>query len=240
MKEREKYEKVMEDFINFFKEFDFEPSIRFIDTLSITLKQKGQNAAINYIVRTFELMDSPEYLAIKEKLKSTEIKYLLTELSKLNINKNINRRLSIYFGPAGTGKTSLAIKESQGKVICCHSGMMPEDLLEDFDFNDVNGHPVYKPSALQESMTSGTKVVLDEINLLPFETVRFLQTLTDGKPNIIFKNKVINIKDGFKIIGTMNLKVGNQIFPLPAPLVDRADELRRFSITKEMLTDFLM
>ena len=69
MNRREELEKVMEGFINFFKEFDFEPSIRFIDTLAKTMRNKGQNAAINYIVRTFELMDSPDYLAIKEKLK---------------------------------------------------------------------------------------------------------------------------------------------------------------------------
>lgn len=240
MNKREEFEKVMEGFIDFFKEFDFEPSIRFIDTLAKTMRNKGQNAAINYIVRTFELMDSPDYLAIKEKLKSIEMKTLLLELHTLGVNKNINRRLAIYFGPAGTGKTTQALDEAENKVICCHSGMMPEDLLEDFDFNDVNGHPVYKPSALQNAMINGTKVVLDEINLLPFETVRFLQTLTDGKPSIIFKDQTINIKEGFKIIGTMNLKVGNQVFPLPAPLVDRAEELKRFSITKELLTDLLM
>ena len=233
--------KLLKGTINFFKEFDFEPSIRFVDTLSKQVQTKGMNGGINYINRYFELIDTPYLNAIRQKLQSEECKDMLMcyALPEMHTNKNVNNRLDIYYGPAGTGKTTQAAFESSGRVVPCHSGMMPEDLLEVFDFNDVNGNPVYKPSALQIAMKEGKKVCLDEINLLPFETVRFLQTLTDGKSSIIFKDQVIQIRSGFKIIGTMNLKVGNQIFPLPAPLVDRAENIVKYSITPDMLFDMI-
>lgn len=39
--------------------------------------------------------------------------------------------------------------------------------------NDWDGHPNFRPSALQMAMVNGQKIVLDEINLLPFESLRF-------------------------------------------------------------------
>ena len=241
----ETFKQTMQQLINFFAEFKYEPSIRFVDTLARKLRVPNEPtrvntvAATNYVKRYFELTNSPYLTGIEDKIKSIEFQSILTAIARLNINKEINKRLEIYYGPQGTGKTTDALTQTANRIVCCHSGMMPEDLLEDFDFEDVHGNPVYKPSALQHAMTDGTPICLDEINLLPFETIRFLQTITDNKTSIIYKDKTINISNGFRIIGTMNLKVGNQIFPLPEPLVDRALDIRRYKITAELLTTLL-
>lgn len=120
----------------------------------------------------------------------------------------------------------------------CHSAMLPADLMEDFKFE--NGQPNFKPSALQIAMTEGQKIVLDEINLLPFESLRFLQSILDGKSEFVYKGQTIIIKEGFQIIGTMNLTVNGCTFALPEPLVDRASELRKYTLTAETLIGALI
>ena len=72
-------------------------------------------------------------------------------------------------------------------------------------------------------------------NLLPFESLRFLQTILDGKTEFIYKGKTVKIVDGFKIIGTMNLVVNGCTYGLPEPLVDRAEDLRKYSLTAKNL-----
>ena len=123
--------------------------------------------------------------------------------------------------------------EAENNCMTCHSAMLPSDLMEDFKF--VDGKAEFVPSALQIAMTEGKKIVLDEINLLPFESLRFLQTILDGKTEFIYKGKTVKIVDGFKIIGTMNLVVNGCTYGLPEPLVDRAEELRKYSLTAKNL-----
>ena len=89
-------------------------------------------------------------------------------------------------------------------------------------------------------MENGTKITLDEINLLPFESLRFLQSILDNKTEINYKGQVIHIKDGFQIIGTMNLTVNGSVFNLPEPLVDRACELKEYKLTAEQLAGALI
>ena len=86
-------------------------------------------------------------------------------------------------------------------------------------------------------MEEGQSIVLDEINLLPFDSIRFLQEILDGKTSFIYKGNTINIKDGFKIIGTMNLNLGGQTYPLPEPLVDRAEDIKEFILSDKSLAD---
>ena len=113
--------------------------------------------------------------------------------------------------------------------------MLPSDLMEDFNFKD--GKAEFNPSALCRAMTEGKTIVLDEINLLPFESLRFLQSILDNKSEIVYKGHVIEIKDGFQIIGTMNLHVNGCVYALPEPLIDRASELRKFTLTaKDLLS----
>lgn len=215
--------------IRFFSEFEFVPNFRFTNTL-IHQCQKGTGE--EFVVNYFRVQDSVSYEDVKEKIKSPEFNEIVKTFSRISATKKINRRLKIYFGPQGTGKTTEALRESSDCMIC-HSAMLPSDLMEDFKF--VDGKATFDPSSLWNAMENGTKIVLDEINLLPFESLRFLQSLLDGKTEFIYKGRQVTIKDGFEIIGTMNLVVNGMVYPLPEPLIDRCEEIREFTMTEDLL-----
>lgn len=217
--------------INFFSEFEFEPNYRFLNTFTYCCSTDFQSAK-DYITRYFELTDSSYTTTIIEKMKSQEFENILNEF-KVTPSHKVNNRFKLYYGAQGTGKTTQAMQESDNVCMVCHSAMLPSDLMEDFKF--VDGKAQFTPSALQNAMVNGTVIVLDEINLLPFESLRFLQSILDGKSEIVYKGQTIKIKDGFKIIGTMNLRVNNCVYALPEPLVDRAEELKKFSLTADQL-----
>lgn len=220
----------LQKLISFFSEFSFEPNFRFVNTLSNTLIS-GVSALRQYIKNYFELTDNSCMQAISDKMTSKEFSEIITTL--ILPSKHINTRFKLYYGSQGTGKTTQALMESNGRCMVCHSAMLPSDLMEDFDFD--NGKAIFKPSALMNAMTKGQVIVLDEINLLPFESLRFLQSILDGKVEFLYKGDTIHIQDGFKIIGTMNLQVNGMIYALPEPLVDRAEELKKFSLNAEDL-----
>lgn len=218
--------------INFFSEFGFEPNFRFINTFSLAL-QDGEKAAINYISNYFELIDNPYYNQLLNKMKSAEFTEIMKQVATLPTTKKVNNRLKLYYGSQGTGKTTIAMKETGNKVIVCNSSMLPSDLMEDFKF--VDGNATFTPSALWQCMEEGTPIVLDEMNLLPFDSLRFLQGIVDSKPSFEYKGQVVNIKDGFQIIGTMNLVVNGTTYSLPEPLVDRCEETKKFNLTENDL-----
>lgn len=217
----------MQHCIDFFSEFSFEPNFRFVNTFAKKCIDKSE--AINYVVNYFSLTGSQYVNAIADKCKSDEFQQIVKDFEDINITKIVNTRFKLYYGSQGTGKTTRAIKEADGNVIVCHSAMLPSDLLEDFKFIDGKAH--FTPSALQRAMIEGKKIVLDEINLLPFESLRFLQSILDNKTSINYKGETINIAEGFMIIGTMNLIVNGNIFGLPEPLVDRAVDIQQFKLT---------
>lgn len=213
----------------FMSEFHFEPNFRFINTLAwANLRGEARSYVHNY----FAMIDSPYVNSVTEKMDSKEFKQILNDLTQCTPSNVINKRFKIYYGSQGTGKTTKAIDEADACMVC-HSALLPQDLMEDFKFED--GKPTFVPSALQIAMTNGTKIVLDEINLLPFESLRFLQSILDGKSEFEYKGKTIQVADGFEIIGTMNLVVNGCTYALPEPLVDRASELKEFKLTAQDL-----
>jgi len=213
--------------IDFFTEFDFEPNFRFINTLSRNCDSK--RTATKYIHNYFALIDSPHANEIDEKMKSVEFDAIYNGLSAQTTEKTINNRLKIYYGAQGTGKTTKACDEADNRCIVCNNSMLPADLMQDFDFDD--GKAAFKSSALYDAIVNGKTIVLDEINLLPFESLRFLQGIVDGKSSFIYKNEEVKIADGFKIIGTMNLFVNGMAYALPSPLVDRCESIEEFKLT---------
>lgn len=219
--------------INFFKEFEFEPNFRFINTLSFKA-QKSNNEATSYINNYFSLIDNTYKAEIASKCKSQEFKEILKLFHDYAKPSNhINQRFAVYYGSAGTGKTTLAMKESDNRCIVCNASMLPSDLMEDFVFS--NGQPTFQKSNLWNCMENGLPIVFDEINLLPFDSLRFLQGILDGKKEFDYKGHKVTIADGFKIIGTMNLSIGGMIFGLPEPLIDRCADIQKFSLTAEQL-----
>ena len=208
---------------DFFEEFDFSgaTSIRFYNTL---LRQAQKGKAQKYVLDYFRLIDSPYTDDVKEKLKSKEFKLLMDEYKTIKTNVEINKRLEIYYGNQGGGKTTTVMeKYPEAYVMTCNSSFEPNDLLEAFDF--VDGKPKYKNSQLLNAMLEGKPIILDEMNLLSKNCLRTLQAYLDNKIEFVYKDKLIQIREGFKVICTMNLEVNGQIEELPAPLVDRAYEI---------------
>lgn len=224
--------KALQNMINFFTEFSFEPNFRFVNTFCRKLS-KSTDLAKDYINNYFALTDNVNANVVNDKMKSYEFNQIMKDLSITKPVNQINSRFELFYGSQGTGKTTDAMKLSNNNVIVCHSAMLPSDLLEDFKF--VNGKATFVQSALQKAMIEGKVICLDEINLLPFESLRFLQSILDNKDVINYKGQDIHIKEGFKIIGTMNLKVNGQTFGLPEPLVDRADDIKKFVLTADDL-----
>lgn len=226
---QEDFKSVLTKMINFFSEFDFSPSIRFTNTLiRLSKYSRGKEFVCNY----FRLQDSVCSEDVAAKTNSPEFRGILEDLSSVSTSKRINTRLKIYYGPQGTGKTTRAMSESE-ECIVCHSAMLPSDLMEDFKF--VDGKATFDPSPLWRAMEEGKKIVLDEINLLPFESLRFLQSILDGKSQFLYKGREVKIKEGFEVIGTMNLIVNGMKYPLPEPLVDRCEDIQEFEISPEIL-----
>lgn len=222
--------KGLEAMLRFFTEFNFTPSFRFVNTLMHMTSIKGMKAYIN---RYFSLIDSPYADEVASKVDCAELKDAFAAFKTVSPNRTVNNRLKIYYGSQGTGKTTEAMSETENRVVVCNSSMLPADLMEDFTFDD--GKAAFHPSALAECMMNGTPIVLDEINLLPFDSLRFLQGIFDGKTEFLYKGQTIQIKEGFMVIGTMNLTVNGVCFGLPEPLVDRCAEIKEFEMTADKL-----
>lgn len=220
--------------LKFFSEFQVTVSIRFVDTL---LRQENKKA---YILSYFKLEDSPWYNEIANKLESAEFETILreAELLKLDPNKRVNNHLKVYFGPAGTGKTTKACAEAS-YCIPCSSDMDCKELLKDFKF-DASGKPTFEKSIFRQAIEEGKTVVLDEINLLNTQVRQFLQSLTDGKEYVDFEGSKIMIHPDFMAIGTMNLTVNGMTFALSEPLVDRCAEIREYELTGDSIAKALL
>lgn len=234
--------------VEFFKDVPgFQVGARFLNTLGLRVKDGGRDAAIQYVSGYFSLQgkrDEAEQITAKmgaKKQGTPEWDMIEAGLYQQYISTTINKRLKIYFGAQGTGKTTQAMSELDdlSNIIVCNAAMDSNDMLFDFDF-DADGHPVFKPGKLYKACEEGKKILLDEINLLNDEVLRFLQGITDNKTTFSSKGHEIHVADGFMIIGTMNLTVNGQIFPLPEPLIDRAAELKEFVMDASMLEAALM
>jgi hypothetical protein len=223
--------------IDFFTEFEFEPNFRFVNTLSRCLST-SLSAGVQYITNYFELVDSPYAPEVNEKMKSAEFKQILKNIANLAPAHSVNNRFKIYYGSAGTGKTTQAQQETDNRCIVCNNSMLPADLMEDFVF--VDGKATFKPSMLWRCMEEGRPITMDEINLLPFDSLRFLQGILDGKTEFQYKGNTVHIKDGFMVIGTMNLSVNGMVYGLPEPLVDRCANMQKFKLTAEQLMGAIM
>lgn len=221
--------RALNNMINFFKEFNFAPSFRFVNTLA----RKGIDEAKQYVLDYFCLMDSPYAEEVSHKIDSPEFNGILNDFFVREVTQIINKRFKVYYGAQGTGKTTQALEETANRCIVCNASMMPADLMEDFTFDD--GKAVFHPSALAKAMEAGEPITLDEINLLPFDSLRFLQGIFDGKSEFLYKGNTIHIADGFKVIGTMNLAINGAVYGLPAPLVDRCEDIENFELDADCL-----
>ena len=251
-KEKEKEELMSQmtstykDFLKFFSETSFKPSIRMIDTLSRLNLKSGQN----YSKWFMELINHPDREVIVPKLKSDEWKNIHSQM--LDIYKKvgesidpINSRLEIVYGPNGTGKTYDVIKEYQEKypdigVMACSSSMSSaEDLLQVFDF-DAGGKPVFKDSPLTEAIKKDQPVILEEARLMQQSAMAFLQSLLDCKDYVDTCRGRLYIGPNFKVIMTMNLEVNGVVYELPEPIVDRAQVINKKEMDADLAATILV
>lgn len=237
MTEEEILTKALDEMMNFFSEFQFEPNFRFVNTFSKNLK-KSKAKAKEYVQSYFELTDSPYTNDVREKMKSKEFSQILDEMSATAPTHSVNNRFKLYYGSQGTGKTTIAQKETDNRCVVCNSSMLPADLMEDFVFTD--GKATFQKSMLWNCMENGEPLVMDEINLLPFDSLRFLQGILDGKTEFQYKGVTVHINDGFEIIGTMNLTVNGMTYGLPEPLVDRCAEMKKFKLSSKQLVSAIL
>lgn len=234
--ELEFMQEVIDDYIDFSKDLEFEPSIRNINCFAYACK-KSLEFAKNYYVNRLKIVGGEWELA-QEKVKSDEFDLLVEKFEVIRLSGNvINERLKIYFGIPGGGKTTQALKEANNNCILCNSSMLPSDLIEDFKLTDGKGNLI--PSPLRHAMENGEKIVLDEIGTLTLDCLRLLQGLTDNKESFKYKDEEITIKKGFQIIGTMNLFINGTSYPLTEALGDRIcyDGLEEFKLTSKKILD---
>ena len=96
----------LNNMINFFKEFNFAPSFRFVNTLA----RKGIEEAKQYVLNYFYLMDSPYAEEVSHKIDSPEFNGILGDFFVREVTQAINKRFKVYYGAQGTGKTTQALE----------------------------------------------------------------------------------------------------------------------------------
>lgn len=216
-------------FLSEFSYFRSGVSMRLVNTFARAADKKE---ALKSYCEVSQMEDLPDLL---EKMKSPEFAEVVKAFAALGKTPQpLNKRFAVFYGPPGGGKTYAAIKAGEsingGSVdtVPCSAGMDAADMLYAYRLDYKSGKRGYVPTALLTAMVSGRGVVLDEVNLLPMEARMFLQNILDNKSKVNVMGVEIPIRDGFFVLGTMNLETGLGATPLPLPLVDRAAVVREF------------
>ena len=190
-----------------------------------TLKYADDPAA--FIVKAMELEGFDETLtkdAAKQCTNGEAVELFKAAKAAPSMSGKINKRLEVFYGPAGTGKTTLALSENpSAKVMAGSAGLDPDDLFTIID-------PATKKWAktdLAIAMERGEPIIIDEINLYNAVVLQRLQAVTDNKAAIVDRAIELPIADGFKIVATMNLETNMGKTPLPDPLVSRCARIER-------------
>lgn len=222
-------DKVAKQIMTFCKDFEFKPDPRLINSLRYC---KNAQEAGEMIANSMELIGMPDEIlsTAAPKFSSREWAEIFSGLKACPTSHGkINNRLEIYYGPAGTGKTTLAEKTYKGcKKIVASATQDPSEL---FTRNVVNEHGGVDLvlTELGEAMTNGEPIIVDEANLYNIAVLTRLQGVTDNGARFFDNGREIVIKDGFKVIVTMNLETNYGKTPLPTPLVSRAGLILKMS-----------
>ena len=225
--------KCAQQLMNFMAGFHMDASRRLINTCR-QLVNKSNRAVKKYMYDYTNLIDNGYEDAMAQQCKGQEFDQWLDDLKKIPASPAINKRLAIYYGPAGMGKTYDATHEKDciGCIVCAPD-KYESDLFRDYDPN--KGQPVYKKTCLYEALVNGGTVVLDEINLLPLGVLQSLQGILDNKDEIDLFGEKVQIHPNFRVIGTMNLIVQGAKCPLPEALVDRCFCIKEYKADADTL-----
>lgn len=226
-KEITKYQmSVVDEINNFCKDFAFQLDNRMLNNLGYL---NGVQAKRDYIINVMELTNYDEGL-IKDassKMKNAEFKNLSDIIDKIDkTHGKINNRLVIYYGVSGSGKTTKAHERFANAYDCVASATQdPDDLFT--AFNPATNS--YELTTLGYAMVNGKYIVVNEVNFYNEATLKRLQGVLDNTEVLLDRGIEIKIHKDFKMIMTMNLEIQNQgKYPLPFPLVSRAEEIECF------------
>lgn len=147
--------------------------------------------------------------------------------------KQENKRFYIYFGEAGSGKTTKAMLENKdADILIASSDFVGSNLFSNFNVENKR----FEKNLLCKSIEDGKTLIIDEINLFADDVLTRLQGVLDNKPTFYEDNlkERITIGDGFKVIATMNLTRS-----LPVALVSRAI-CKEFKLTAKDIAERML
>ena len=229
---------VAKSIITFCKDFSFDINPRIINTM-FYIDKKEING---YLVNCMELMGFDESLLelARKKFTSPEWKQIVSNLKNLTPTRpNMNKRLVVFYGPAGTGKTTKAVQEygildenglAKNRVVASASAD-PDEMFTHFEPTTKR----YELSPIGEAMLNGQPIIIDEANFYCSEALSRLQGVTDEQTSLTDNGILIPIKDGFKIIITMNLTTNTGgMRPLSEPLVSRCESIKNYTNEQDL------
>ena len=216
-------EALYEDIVCFMKDFNYDIDPRQMNILPMV------NNKPQHILCCLDLLGAPDDIIeeAQEHFKSPEWKNIDAFLKMVKPSKQINQRLEIYYGKPGTGKTYKVMNElyPNATIISAIATQDPNDLFFVF-----NGQTMKQdiPTELTKAMMNGTPLIIDEAGLYSNEVWTTLQAILDNKDKITDHGNEIAIKDGFKLVITMNNKTNAGRIILPEPIVSRISKVENF------------
>ena len=215
----------IEDFVEMAGTGDFKRANSIVRNLSkgqveITI-YSAYPEVIEKILSYETALDNKELKELLEDLRSahrteTDIKVIFREKERLAgkanqlekffqafENRLTKERLFILLGETGVGKTWITEKRYPDMVTyACNSSLDPYSLC--YSLENINGVLTPVETPFLRTVRDGGRVKLDEINLLPNDSLMLVQGLTDEKESIVVGSEVIKISPDFKILATMN------------------------------------
>lgn len=218
-------QEIAESILTFCKDFEFTEASglgpRMLNSIYYERSPK------DFMLNSMELVgfDSNILKEAKAKLSSREFSEITKKWKSLKSSRDrMNKRLEIFYGPAGTGKTTKAVKENPlASKIVGSASADPDDLFTKFNPETKQ----YELTELGKAMIEGKPIIIDEANLYNNVVLTRLQGATDETASIVDRDMEIKIKEGFKVIITMNLDTNFGKFTLPIPLVNRASRIEK-------------
>jgi MoxR-like ATPase len=129
---------------------------------------------------------------------------VLEEFFKAFDDTTNKKRLFILMGETGVGKSYLIEKRYPNIITyACNSSLDPYTLCYYLADKDGTGLKPYETPFLQ-AVKNGNKVLLDEGNESPRDTLMFIQGLTDEKESVVIGDQLVKIHPDFRIIMTAN------------------------------------